>query len=162
MKRDRMIRRLIVTALTAAVYTALTLAFAPISFGSIQFRVAEILNLMAYMDPLYGAGVVLGCFLSNCFSQLGPIDMVIGTLGTALAVWAITRTKNLFIASLWPMFANTLVAFELTYIEHTPLWFNIVSIWIGEFVVVTCAGYPLFRTLLQNKKLLSLLQTERQ
>jgi uncharacterized membrane protein len=150
-------RRLAIAGMTAALYIALTLGFAPLAYKSIQFRFAEILNLMAFIDPIYGAGVVLGCFVSNIFSPLGPIDMVVGTLGTLIAVFAITRTKHLFIASLWPMFANVLVAIELTVLFHSPLWFNIATVWIGEFVVVTCLGYPLFRLLIRNEKLMAFL-----
>jgi uncharacterized membrane protein len=144
------IKRLTITALVAAVYVALTLGLSAISFGSIQFRLAEIMNLMAFIDPMYGAGVILGCFISNLFSPLGLIDVVVGTLSTAAAVFAISHTKNLFVASLWPAIANIPVAVELTLIYHAPLWLNIVSIWIGELGVVSCIGFPLFKFLLSR------------
>jgi len=135
----------------------LTLGLSFISYGSIQFRIAEILNLMAFIDPIYGAGVVMGCFISNIYSPLGLPDIIFGTAATALAVFAITRTKSLFLASFWPMFANIAVAIELTYIFHAPLWYNIITVWIGEFVVVVCAGYPLFKLLTRNSRIMKIL-----
>jgi uncharacterized membrane protein len=83
--------------------------------------------------------------------------MIFGTAATALAVFAISRTKNLFVASLWPMIANTIVSIELTYIFGTPLWYNIITVWIGEFVVVACAGYPLFKHLMRDSRIMKAL-----
>ena len=42
------------TALIAAIYAALTYAFAWMSYGQVQFRVAEILVLFAFIEPKYG------------------------------------------------------------------------------------------------------------
>ena len=38
-------------AAIAAVYVALTMAFAPISFGAIQFRISEALCVLPYFTP---------------------------------------------------------------------------------------------------------------
>ena len=146
MKTD--VRRFAVTALIAALYAGLTWGFSFMSFGSVQFRIAEVLNLMAFIDPFYGIGVVLGCFIANFTSPLGPIDVVVGTLATAIAVIGISKCRSLFMASFIPVIANTLVSLELTYIFGTPLWYNLITVAIGEFVVVVCAGYPLFRYLI--------------
>ncbi|MDR1540046.1 MAG: QueT transporter family protein [Clostridiales bacterium] len=154
---QRQVLRLAVAALTAAAYVALTLGLSFISFGSIQFRIAEIMNLMAFIDPIYGAGVVLGCLISNMFSPFGLVDAAIGTLCTAAAVFAISRTKNLLAASFWPMLANTPVALFIAYATHTNIFYNILTVWIGEIVVVACLGYPLFRVLMSSKRVMSML-----
>ncbi|MDR2649689.1 MAG: QueT transporter family protein [Clostridiales bacterium] len=151
-------KRIAISGVIAALYVVLTLGLAPISFEAVQFRISEILNLMAFIDPLYGAGVILGCFIANSFSPFGLPDIIFGTLATAVAIFAITRTKSLFIASLWPMFANVIVAIELTYILHTPIWYNIITVWIGEFVVVTCVGYPLFRIIMRDRRIMKALR----
>ena len=157
MNSKNLTKRIAITAVIAALYTVLTLGLSFMSYGSIQFRISEILNLMAFIDPIYGIGVIVGCFISNIFSPLGLPDMIFGTLATALAIFAITRTKNLFVASLWPVFANTIVAIELTYIFPSPLWYNIITVWIGEFVVVVCAGYPLFKLLMRDSRIMKAL-----
>ena len=155
-------RRIAVSAIIAALYIVLTIGLSFMSYGSIQFRVSEILNLMAFFDPVYGIGVIIGCLISNMFSPLGFPDVVFGTMATAIAVFAISRSKSLFIASLWPIFANTIVAVELTYIFHTPLWYNIVTVWIGQFVVVTCVGYPLFKLIMKDSRIMKALAPHRE
>ncbi len=54
-------------AIVAGVYVALTIFLAPISHGPIQFRVSEVLNLLVFINPIFGFGLVLGCFISNLF-----------------------------------------------------------------------------------------------
>jgi uncharacterized membrane protein len=152
-------RRIAITGIIAALYTIMTVGLAWMSFESIQFRLAEILNLLAFIDPFYGIGVIIGCFLSNVIaSTLGPIDWVVGTFATAVAVFGIAKTKNLFVASLCPVIANTLVSVELTYVFGSPLWYNLVTVAIGEFVVVVCLGFPLFKVLVKNNAIMSFLK----
>ena len=154
--------KIAVCAIIAAMYIVMTVGFAPVSYGMVQFRIAEILNLMAFINPTYGIGVVVGCFISNIFSDLGPIDWGVGTTATALAVYCISKTRSLFVASLWPtVFSGTMVGLMLTYVYNTPLVLNIVSVAIGQFVVMTCLGYPIFRYLLKNKRLMSVLHSEK-
>jgi len=150
-------RRISIAGAIAALYIVLTLGLSFMSFGSVQFRVSEILNLMAFLDPLYGAGVIVGCLVSNMFSPLGLPDVVFGTLATAIAVFAIARTKSLLLAAFWPVLANTIVAVELYYIIGLPLWYNIITVWIGEFAVAVCAGYPLFRLLARDARIMKIL-----
>lgn len=142
-----------VTGLTAALYMAATLAIAPLGYEAIQFRISEIMVLLAYVDFMYAPGLILGCALSNLFSPLGPIDVVFGTLGTACTMFAITHTKNLFVATLWPTVFCIFVGIELMLVNGLPLLATTASVMIGEFAVVTLIGYPLFKTLLKNKPL---------
>ena len=152
--------KIAINAIIAAMYITLTVGFAPVSYGVIQFRLAEILNLMAFINPVYGIGVVIGCFISNLFSELGPIDWVVGTSATALAVCFISRTRNLLVASLWPtIFSGIMVGMELAYLFGMPLLLTIVSVAIGQFTVMTCLGYPIFRYILNNKRLKAFLDT---
>ena len=150
-------RRIAIAAAVAAVYAGLTIGLAPVSFGAVQFRAAEILNLMAFFDPFYGLGVVLGCFLANLTSPLGVVDVVFGTAATALAVWAVARIGrtggNLFLASFMPVIANVIVSVELTIVFQTPLWVNILTVAAGEAAVMVCVGYPLF-ALMRKKGLM--------
>ncbi len=155
-------RRLAITGCIAALYVALTMGLPMISYGPVQFRISEALNLLALIDPIFGLGVIVGCLISNCFSPLGPIDVFVGTIATTIGLYAMIymhkRTGNLIIASLCPMFANILVAFELTFVFSTPLIYNIFTIFIGEFVVITCIGCPLFVLLQKNQPLMRLMK----
>ena len=73
------------TAVIAAVYAALTLALSAISYGQVQFRVSEALNVLAVFCPEAVVGLSLGCFIANIFSPYGIVDVIFGTLATALA-----------------------------------------------------------------------------
>jgi len=136
--------------MTAAAYTALTATILPLSFGAVQFRFAEMLNLLAFIDPVYAIGVTLGCFISNLmFSEFGLADVIIGTVCTGLATFCITKTKSLFAASLWPVLFTLPVAAMITYFAELPFYpgffMTAATVMAGEFVVVTVVGYPLFR-----------------
>ncbi|MCL2461463.1 MAG: QueT transporter family protein [Defluviitaleaceae bacterium] len=148
-KRNFTARKIAFAAVIAAVYAGLTMGLAPLSYGAVQFRVAEALNLLAFFDPIYGLGVVLGCFVANLTSPLGVMDVVFGTAATAAAVWGIARIGraggSLLLAAFLPVVSNALiVGCELTIVFRTPLWFNVLTVMAGEFGTVVCVGYPLF------------------
>ncbi|SFC19960.1 QueT transporter family protein [Clostridium uliginosum] len=159
MVKDNTIKRLVRTAIIAALYAALTFALAPISYGNIQFRISEIMVLLAFFDPFYIGGLTLGCFIANLLGPNGMMDVVFGTLATFISVSAISLTskysKNnkiaLFIASLWPtIFNGLIIGCMLNYLLDVPLLLSIGEVAIGEFVVVTILGIPVFK-LIQNK-----------
>lgn len=153
-------RTIAVTGLTAAAYFAATMLIAPIGFEALQFRLSEIMVLLCFIDPIYGPGLILGCALANCFSPFFMIDIFTGTLATVFVVFMIKRTKSLFVATLWPTVSGLIIAIGITLAYHTPYWLNAASVMFGEFVVVTVIGYPVFRAILKNEKLVKLLKLE--
>ncbi len=76
-------------AMVTAVYTVLSVALAPISYGPIQVRIAETLTLLPLIWQPSIAALTLGCFLTNLIGVhlgvTGPIDILVGTLATFLA-----------------------------------------------------------------------------
>ena len=48
-------------AMIAAIYVVLTMVFAPISFGPVQFRVAEALCILPFFTPAAVPGLFAGC-----------------------------------------------------------------------------------------------------
>ena len=90
-------------ALLAAVYAALTLGLAPLSYGPIQIRFSECLTLLAFYNPKWIPGLTAGCFLANLGSPFGLPDMLLGTLATFLGIWPMHRMKNPLLASLCPV-----------------------------------------------------------
>lgn len=159
MKKNIKTEFLVKSAVVAALYVALTMTLGFMSYGPIQFRIAEVMTLLAFIDPLYIPGLVLGCAISNITSTIGIIDIVVGGLATLIAVYLIRKTKNLFIASFWPTIINSiLVGAELYYVLGLPFWMSTLQVAIGEFVVVTIIGYPLFKYILKNKNLVDILR----
>lgn len=155
MKEKRISSKMLVsTALVAAVYVVLTLAVAPLSFGMIQVRISEMLVLLAFIDKRYAPGLILGCFIANCFSPFGLMDVAFGTTCTVAAMWGITRhSKTLFGASLWPVFCNSFIGIEL-YFFGDPLLLSMAAVALGEFLAVSCLGYAVFRQLMKNEILM--------
>ncbi|WP_294156527.1 QueT transporter family protein [uncultured Clostridium sp.] len=145
------IKRLVRTAVIAALYAVLTLVLAPISYGSVQFRISEIMVLLAFFDPFYIGGLTLGCFVANILGPNGMVDAVFGTIATFISVYAISITgkyiKNgriaIAVASLWPtIFNGLIIGWELNYLYQVPLILSMLEVAAGEIVVVTIVGVP--------------------
>lgn len=88
---NRNIRNLARTAMIAAIYFALGIAFLPINFGAVQVRIPEALTLLPVLTPLGIAGVTVGCAITNLYGLamganiLGAADIVIGSAATLVA-----------------------------------------------------------------------------
>lgn len=153
------VKMVTLAGLTAALYVVVTAFLAPLSFGDVQFRFAEVLNLMAFIHPVYAIGVTLGCFISNLlFSPFGLPDIIIGTLSTGLATFFAAKSKSLFKASLWPVVFTLPVSAEIAVLSNLPFLITALCVAAGELAVVTVVGYPLFKfVILKNKALANIL-----
>lgn len=146
------VRKLVRAAVIAAVYVALCLVLAPLSFGPVQIRLAEALTLLPVLCPEAVLGVALGCFLSNMIAS-APVDMVVGTAAT-LAAALLTRklrgarVKGLPLwASLPPVLINAVVVgIELTLLYFPPASpagvyaLNMLSVGAGQLVSCCVLG----------------------
>lgn len=145
------VKFLAATAMIAAIYAVLTLAIAPLSFGLVQVRFSEMLMLLAFIDRKYAPGLILGCFVANCFSPFGIMDVVFGTGCTAAAMFCVVKfAKSLFGASLWVVFCNAFIGIEL-YLFGSPLWLSMAMVALGEFLSVSVCGVGLFKILMRNR-----------
>lgn len=146
-------KNLVRLALVAAVYAALTLALPGLSFGAVQFRFSEILVLLCFYRKDYSIALILGCFIANCFSPMALMDMIFGTLATAIAVIPMFYIRNIWVASLLPVVSNgIIIAIELyvCYGNEPPVWFNMITVGAGELVVVTVIGCVLFKLVFER------------
>lgn len=117
--KNRKLKRLVVSALLAALYTVLALAVPMFSFQAVQFRVSEALTLLPVFSPAAGIGVTLGCLLTNLIGFLMgltfPQDILFGTLATLIGcvfTWLLRgfRVKGLpVLSALSPVVCNTLI-----------------------------------------------------
>lgn len=94
-------------AFIACVYLALVYIFQFMSFGAIQFRIAEAMTILPSLFPFSVAGLTIGCFLSNFMSVWGWSDLVFGTLCTLVAGLITSKIKNPFLAALPPVLINS-------------------------------------------------------
>ena len=72
-------------ALIAGLYVVVTMITAPLSFGVLNFRIAEALNFLGLYRQRHIYALTLGVFISNYFA-FGPLDMIIGSLSTLVFV----------------------------------------------------------------------------
>ena len=144
---------------TAAIYAVLTVAMAPISYGAVQLRLSEVMTLLAFVDPVFIPGLVLGNFIANLFSPFGLPDVVFGTLATFIAVFMMSKMKSMLIASFWPTIANGLIiGLELAIFTGAPFVSTALYVALGEFLVVTVLGYPVFKVVMKNNTIQNLTQ----
>jgi uncharacterized membrane protein len=79
------VRKLVFTAMIGAIYAALTMALAPISYGALQFRISEVMCILPFFVPWTAWGLFVGCALANLLGPYGILDVVFGSLATLLA-----------------------------------------------------------------------------
>lgn len=143
-------RSIIRATMIAALYTVLTYALAPISYGPLQFRVSEALTVLPILYPEAILGLFVGALIANVFGGLGMWDIVGGSLATLLAAWVTYRCRTNLLAYLSPIVINALlVSSYLSVLYAMPYWLTVVSIGGSEAVVVCLIGYP-FITLLKK------------
>jgi len=149
MKKKLTVRELTLCAVIAALYAAITIATAPLSYGLMNFRLSEALVVLCWFEPLLAIGLTLGCFLANLFSTVTALDMVVGTLATALAcLWTI-RCRKTWLVPLPNVLVNAvLVGAMLAFVlfpDRLLLGFLLafVQVGFGELVVMYGLGLPL-------------------
>lgn len=149
------IRLILHAAVVAALYAALTLlpGISAVSYGPVQFRIAEALMLSCLYSPAAIAGVSVGCLLANLFSPAPHIlDLVFGTLATLLAGATTYFLRCYFIKHKWLapvptiIFNSLIVGSYLPFIglgQGVAVWLCIGTVAVGEAVVCYALGLPL-------------------
>lgn len=154
MEKQKLIKTITRIAVVAAIYATFTIFTTPISFGVVQFRLAEILVLLCFFKKDYCYSLVIGCFIANIFSpDLGIIDCIFGTFHTLVSVIIISKLKNIYLASLVPAVLMFIIAFELKVFIEVPesFMFTYVLLFVEELVVVGIIGIPVFKLLTMSK-----------
>ena len=96
--------------ITAALYTVVTLCFAPFAYGPLQIRPAEALTVLPMFFAESPYALFIGCMLANILSSYGILDVVFGSLITLVA-GILTRVvakkiDNPFLALIFPVVLN--------------------------------------------------------
>jgi len=158
MKNQFTVRKMVAAAVIAAVYAALSMALAPISYGPIQFRISEVLCILPFFLPFSTWGLFLGCLIANLISAYGPLDIVFGSLATLLAALCTAyfgrRGRSALseaTACFMPVLFNGLIVGAVIAWSETnggdaflPAWlFNAGTVAFGEAAVLYIIGLPL-------------------
>ncbi len=161
------IEELTKAGLIAALYVVLTLVIQPIGYGTVQFRVAEMLTILPVYTPAAIPGLTVGCFLSNLIglatgaNPAGGWDLLIGTGATAAAAlltYALrhVRVKNLpLLATLPPVLINAVaIGTELAVVYGgIPWYFHALGVAVGQFLACSVCGTILAAALNRVKSL---------
>lgn len=165
----------IIAALYAALSLATVLFLGGLAWGPIQFRISEAVCVLALFTADAIPGLALGCAIANIanialagLGTLGLLDVVFGTLATALGAALTWRFRNKpLLALAGPVIANALIipaylplllkglgfytipftgialddSYLLMYV------FGLIATGAGEAVVMYLLGQPLARAL---------------
>ena len=131
-------RSVCLSAMIAALYAALTLLLAPISYGAIQCRISEAMTLLPILLPQAIPGLVIGCLVANLLSPVAVWDVIFGTLATLIAaLGTYWLRKKPLLAALCPVVANgVIVGVMLAVFYALPLWMTMLEVAVGEAVAV--------------------------
>ena len=139
--KDNKVRFMAQGAMIAAVYVALTVVFAPISFREIQVRVAEALTILPVFTPAAIPGLFIGCLIGNIAGGALVPDIIFGSLATligAFGTWKLRRAHP-FLAPVPPILANTvIVPFVLKYAYEVPLPVPFMMLTVGAGEILSC------------------------
>ena len=158
-------------ALIAAVYTVLSLAFLPISFGPVQCRISEMLTVLPAFLPAAIPGVAIGCLITNILGGAILPDIIFGTLATLIgAVLTRLLTRGLLNSSqsgaslrfrlaavLPPIISNTIIVplvLKFAYMYDDALYFMAFTVCLGEIIGIGVIGNILI-TVLSRQNILS-------
>ena len=151
-------RSLTRAAIIAALYLLLTFALQAISFGAVQFRIAEALMLLPVLTVDAVPGLFIGCLLGNLLGGGVWYDVLLGSLATLLAAMAVRRLRNRpLLAAAMPTVFNGLIVGPVVYLAYVRapgeatnyllLASSMGTVALGEAVVCYVLGLPLLKLL---------------
>lgn len=136
-------------AIIAALYTALTLLLAPLSYGEVQIRFSEAFTLLPVLLPEAIPALAIGCLLSNILGGCTIFDIAFGTLATLLAALCTRRLRcNIWLAAAMPVLFNGVIVgavVHFCYAPVIPLPLCMLSVAAGEAVACFIVGPLLIR-----------------
>lgn len=169
-------------ALIAAVYTALSLLFMPISFGPIQCRISEMLAVLPAFMPAAIPGVTIGCLITNILGGAILPDIIFGTFATFIGAVLTRILTGSFSARminnacafesfhagayfrlatvLPPIISNTVIVplvLKFAYQYDDALYFMFFTVCIGEIISIGILGNILI-SVLKRKEILTQLK----
>ena len=132
----------------------------PTVYGPVQLRVADcLIALSALLGWPVVAGVTVGCFISNAYYFLGPVDVLFGSVANLIAasVILLLRKRRLLACAVGSLPVGFIVGGYLwifpfltppAVLGFLPVWAAmIVSITISSLITIAIIGYGLLTIL---------------
>ncbi len=144
-------RSLCVSAVIAALYAALTILLAPLSYGAIQLRVSEAMTLLPMVLPQAIPGLFVGCLIANLYTGM-LTDIIFGSLATLIAaVGTYLLRKKPILAAACPVVANgVIVGLVLALTGNYPIAATMAYVALGE-VGAVLIGFVLLSAIQRAK-----------
>ena len=153
------VKRMAQGAAIAALYMVLTVIFAPISFGAVQVRIAEMLTILPMFTPAAIPGLFVGCILANLLGGAILWDIVFGSIATLIgAVLGYALRSNRWLVPIPAILSNSvIVPFVLRYGYgvNMPIPLIAFSVAVGEVVGCFLLGELLASVLLRRRRIFS-------
>ena len=154
------VRDLTFAAMVAALYAVMGYFgdILSLTFGPVQLRFAEALTVLPFLFPAAAPGLAVGCLITNLLSPYGPVDVIFGTLATAIAAWLTIRMPRWYLAALPPILVNAVIlppmwAWAEVGAVNSAFWmacgWHAVTFLIGETLVCYVLGTLLLKALPQ-------------
>ena len=142
--------------MVAAIYVALTVVFAPFSFGEVQVRLAEALTILPVFTPAAVPGLFVGCLLGNMLGGAVLPDIVFGSLATLIGAIGtrMLRRANPYLAPVPPIVANALIVpfvLKYAYAVDLPIPLMMLTVGLGEVLSCGVLGMILYFALKKRK-----------
>ena len=140
-------------AVIAAMYVALVVIFQPISFGPVQFRVAEMLTILPMFTPAAVPGLFVGCIVGNILGGAVLPDIIFGSLATLIgAVFGYLLRGKRWLVPIPAVVSNTLIipfVLRYGYGVDLPILLSMLYIMIGEiggcYILGELLAFPLMK-----------------
>ncbi|MGI6373547.1 MAG: QueT transporter family protein [Caldicoprobacterales bacterium] len=149
--KSRKTRFIVEAAVLGAIYAAITILLAPISYGQVQIRVAEALTVLPYFTPSAVPGLFVGCILANIYNG-NLMDIIFGSLASLIAAVLSRKMPKSWLVPLPPVVVNGLIiGWVLHIVEGLPYWLTVGTVTLGQVAACYGLGYPLLLVLQKNK-----------
>ncbi len=162
-------RNLTQIALIAAIYAAITLLTFYMSFGTVQYRISEVLTILPLFTLNAVPGLTIGCFLANIIgffigvNPTGILDCIFGTCATLIAsiiTYYIGKSSKKWIKVAFGPFPAVIlnaiiVGWEICrfFIGEVTLELFLINaglVGLGQLVVCYVMGIPVMLVLYKN------------
>jgi uncharacterized membrane protein len=130
----------------------------PTIYGPVQLRIADcLIALSALLGWPVVAGVTVGCFLTNAYYFLGPVDVVFGPLANLIAasIILLLRRRQLLACIAGALPIGIIVGGYLWIFFPPPDIFGFLPVWaamiasiiISSLIAIAVVGYSLLTIL---------------
>ena len=152
-------------AIIAAMYVALTIIFAPISFGAVQVRIAEALTILPLFTPAAVPGLFIGCLIANGLGGGILLDVIFGSIATLIgAILGYLLRFNRWLVPIPAVVSNTIIVpmvLKYGYGIDMPIYLMMIYILIGEIIGCYLLGELLATGIMKRKSLRDLFRNNK-